>query len=207
MKKFIQSLGIKILPPLINLIFKTLKIYVHNQSPLKKENFVLMFWHGKMLTGWWLGKGKNFYGVVSQSKDGEILSRLLRKWGYKLIRGSSSRDSKEVMSQIIDALQKGFNLAITPDGPRGPSQKMKIGGLIAAVRSGRPVILCGIHYEEKFVFNSWDKFELPKPFSRVDVFLSEPKTFPIGLSNEEYEKIRIQLENELIALSNKPFQK
>ncbi len=203
MKKFIQSLGIKILPPLINLIFKTLKIFVHNETVLQKENYVLMFWHGKMLAGWWLGRKNNFYGVVSQSKDGEILSRLLQSWGYRLIRGSSSRDSKEVMNQMVEALKSGYNLAITPDGPRGPSQKMKIGGLIAAVRAGKSIILCGVRYDKKIVFNSWDKFELPKPFSRVDVFLSNPKSFPAGLSNEEYERIRTQLEKELVALSNK----
>lgn len=203
MKKLLQLLGIKILPPLINLIFKTLKIYVHNEKVLEKGNYVLMFWHGKMLAGWWLGRKKNFYGVVSQSKDGEILSKLLQSWGYRLIRGSSSRDSKEVMNQMVDVLKAGYNLAITPDGPRGPSQKMKIGGLIAAVRADKSIVLCGIRYNEKFVFNSWDKFELPKPFSRVDVFLANPKSFSAGLSNEEYESIRTQIEEELITLSNR----
>lgn len=202
MRVLLQNLGIKILPSLLNLIVKTLKIRVENKQSLDSENYVLMFWHGKMLCGWWLGKNKNFYGVVSQSKDGEILSRLLLKWNYKLIRGSSSKDSKEVMSQMVDVLKSGHSLAITPDGPRGPREKMKIGGLIAAVRSNKPIVLCGVKYDKKIVFNSWDKFELPKPFTKVLIKLSEPKKFPAGLSNEEYEKIRQQLEDELIKLSN-----
>ncbi|MCX8056996.1 MAG: lysophospholipid acyltransferase family protein [Ignavibacteria bacterium] len=201
MREFLQNLGIKILPTILNLLVKTLRIEIENSNFLKMENFVLMFWHGKMLCGWWLGKNKNFYGVVSQSKDGEILSRLLKKWNYKLIRGSSSKDGKEVMQQMVEALKNGYSLAITPDGPKGPREKMKIGGLIAAVRSEKPIILCGIKYEKKIVFNSWDKFELPKPFSKVFIRLSEPKKFPLGLSNEEYEKIRQELELELVKLS------
>lgn len=202
MRTFLQNIGIKILPSLLNLLIKSLKIEIENSGTLNSENYVLMFWHGKMLCGWWLGKNKNFFGVVSQSKDGEILSRLLLKWKYKLIRGSSSKDSKEVMNQMVEVLKSGFSLAITPDGPRGPREKMKIGGLIAAVRSNKPVVLCGIHYEKKIVFNSWDKFELPKPFSKVLIKLSEPKKFQAGLSNDEYERIRQELEDELKQLSN-----
>ncbi len=202
MKELLQNIGIKILPSLLNLLVKTLKIKIENINSLNSENFVLLFWHGKMLCGWWLGKDKNFFGVVSQSKDGEILSRLLLKWNYKLIRGSSSKDSKEVMNQMVDVLKSGYSLAITPDGPRGPREKMKIGGLIAAVRANKPIVLCGIKYEKKIVFNSWDKFELPKPFSKVLIKLSEPEKFPTGLSNDEYEKIRQELENQLKQLSN-----
>lgn len=202
MKKNLQSLGLIVLPFVLNVLVKTLRIQIENIDSLKFGNLVLMFWHGKMLCGWLLGRNKNFYAVVSQSKDGEILSRLLKKWNYKLIRGSSSKDSKEVMNLMVETLKHGYSLAITPDGPRGPREKMKIGGLIAAVRAEKPIVLCGIKYEKKFVFNSWDKFELPKPFSKVYIKLSEPKIFPSGLSNEEYENIRQTLEDELNKLSS-----
>lgn len=202
MKKILQNLGLIVLPTFLNVLVKTLRIKIENIDSLKSGNVVLMFWHGKMLCGWWLGRNNNFCAVVSQSKDGEILSRLLTKWNYKLIRGSSSKDSKEVMNQMVEVLRNGFSLAITPDGPRGPKERLKIGGLIAAVRAEKPVVLCGIKYEEKFVFNSWDKFELPKPFSKVYIKLSEPKIFPTGLSNEEYENIRQVLEDELNKLSS-----
>lgn len=201
MSTLLQNIGIRILPSILNLLVKSLKIEIENREALDTNNFVLMFWHGKMLCGWWLGKDKNFYGVVSQSRDGEILSRLLVKWNYQLIRGSSSKDSKDVMNKMIEVLKSGFSLAITPDGPRGPREKMKIGGMIAAVRSNIPIVLCGIRYEKKFIFNSWDKFELPKPFSKVKIILSKAKNIPSGLSNEEYEGIRQKLEEELITLS------
>lgn len=201
MREFLQKLGLIILPPFLDLLTRTLKIEIVNEKSLQSGNFVLMFWHGKMLAGWWLGRNKNFYAVVSQSKDGEILSRLLKRWNYKLIRGSSSKDSKEVMREMVDALKNNFSLAITPDGPRGPREEMKIGGLIAAVRAQKPVVLCGIVYEKKKIFNSWDKFELPKFFSKVKIRLSEPMLFPMGLDSEEYENIRKELEKNLIELS------
>jgi len=205
MKEFIQQLGLIILPPLLDLLTKTLKIEIENEKSLQSGNYVLMFWHGKMLAGWWLGRNKNFYAVVSQSKDGEILSRLLKRWNFKLIRGSSSKDSKEVMREMVEVLQKGYSLAITPDGPRGPREEMKIGGLIAAVRAQKPIVLCGIVYEKKKIFNSWDKFELPKFFSKVKIRLSEPKLFPTGLTKDEYEKIRKELEKNLRELSEEKF--
>jgi lysophospholipid acyltransferase (LPLAT)-like uncharacterized protein len=205
MKEFIQQLGLIILPPLLDLLTKTLKIEIENAKSLQSGNYVLMFWHGKMLAGWWLGRNKNFYAVVSQSKDGEILSRLLKRWNFKLIRGSSSKDSKEVMREMVEVLQNGYSLAITPDGPRGPREEMKIGGLIAAVRAQKPIVLCGIVYEKKKIFNSWDKFELPKFFSKVKIRLSEPKLFPTGLTKEEYEKIRKELEKNLRELSEEKF--
>jgi lysophospholipid acyltransferase (LPLAT)-like uncharacterized protein len=194
-----------ILPPLLDLLTKTLKIEIENEKSLQSGNYVLMFWHGKMLAGWWLGRNKNFYAVVSQSKDGEILSRLLKRWNFKLIRGSSSKDSKEVMREMVEVLQNGYPLAITPDGPRGPREEMKIGGLIAAVRAQKPIVLCGIVYEKKKIFNSWDKFELPKFFSKVKIRLSEPKLFPTGLTKEEYEKIRKELEKNLRELCEEKF--
>jgi lysophospholipid acyltransferase (LPLAT)-like uncharacterized protein len=206
MKEFIQQLGLIILPPLLDLLTKTLKIEIENEKSLQSGSYVLMFWHGKMLAGWWLGRNKNFYAVVSQSKDGEILSRLLKRWNFKLIRGSSSKDSKEVMREMVEVLQKGYSLAITPDGPRGPREEMKIGGLIAAVRAQKPIVLCGIVYEKKKIFNSWDKFELPKFFSKVKIRLSEPKLFPTGLTKEEYEKIRKELEKNLRELCEEKFR-
>ncbi len=202
MKEFLQNLGLKILPSLLNLITRTLRVKIENRRVLDKDNFVLKFWHGKMLMGWYLGKNRNFYAVVSQSKDGEILSRLLQKWNYKLIRGSSSKDSKEVMNRMVEVLKNGHSLAITPDGPRGPSQQMKIGGLIAAVRAGKGIVLCGISYKQKITFNSWDRFELPIPFSKVYIKLSDIKVYKSGLSKEEYENIRSQLEKELIEITN-----
>ncbi len=162
-----------------------------------------MFWHGSMLIPWFINRNKNFSAVVSQSKDGEILSRLLKKFNYKLIRGSSSKDSKEVMNEMQNVLLSGSSLSITPDGPRGPIHKMKIGGLIAAMKTKVPIVLCGTAYSKKFVLKSWDKFEIPKPFSRASLILSDKKLIAQGLKNSDYDKLKVELEAELIELQQK----
>ncbi|MCX8009953.1 MAG: lysophospholipid acyltransferase family protein [Ignavibacteria bacterium] len=202
MRTFLQNIGLAFAPMLINLLCKTLKVIVLNEKVYNSfnSNFVLMFWHGKMIAPWFYNRNKNFFAVVSQSKDGEILSRVLKKWGYKLIRGSSSKDSKEVMSEMVASLTNGNCLAITPDGPRGPIYNMKIGGLISAVRSNTNIFLCGVCYRKKWMLKSWDKFEVPKPFSKVVLAFSNPHKIEAGLSNEEYNRINTNLECELISL-------
>lgn len=211
-KNLIQKIGVIVLPSIINLIIKTIRIEYLNKSALEKENSVVLFWHGKMLAGWYSLRGEKVFGVVSQSKDGEILSRLLLKWGYQLIRGSSSKSSKEVMVNMEKLLEEGNYIALTPDGPRGPSQNMKIGGLIAAMRTHKPVVLVAILYKEKFIFKSWDKFELPKPFSKAIVMFSDPIYIRQGLTNDEYEQERQELEKRLnlmheeLAVKNYPIK-
>jgi lysophospholipid acyltransferase (LPLAT)-like uncharacterized protein len=167
------------------------------------ENIVLMFWHGSMLMPWYIHRNRNFAAVVSQSKDGEILSRLLKRFKYKLIRGSSSKDSKEVLIKMQKVLSNGNSLALTPDGPRGPIHKMKIGGLIASVRTQKPIVMCGTAYSKKIVFSSWDRFELPKPFSKAVLIFSDKKYVEQELLNPDYEKINSEMENELNELQQK----
>lgn len=203
-KDIFQKLGLFLLPIITRLVFLTLRIKIIKPDNFKpKSNYVLMFWHGTMIGPWYFHRKKNFTAVVSSSKDGEILSSALATWKYELIRGSSSVDSKIVFKKMIEALNNGKNLAITPDGPRGEIFKMKIGGLISAVRTQKEIVLCGVAYYKRFIFNSWDKFEFPKPFTRVALVFSEPYFFPQNLTNEEYEKIRNELEIDLNCLKAK----
>lgn len=197
-KDLLQNIGLIVLPNLIRLICLTLRVKVIKPDNFEvKSNFVFMFWHGTMIVPWYYNRNNNFVAVVSQSKDGEILSKTLKKWNYELIRGSSSVDSKIVFQNMIEALQRGKNLAITPDGPRGEIYKLKIGGIIAAMRTGKEIVLCGAAYSKKIKFNSWDKFELPLPFSKAVLILSSPIKILPDLSREDYEKIRQNLETEL----------
>ncbi|MBM4175852.1 MAG: DUF374 domain-containing protein [Ignavibacteria bacterium] len=199
---FIQNIGLAILPALLSLLCRTIKIKIVNNVQ-SSENYVFMFWHGSMLLPWFINRNNNFTAVVSQSKDGEILSRLLKKFNYKLIRGSSSKDSKEVMNDMQNVLMNGSSLAITPDGPRGPIHKMKIGGLIASMRTQVPIVLCGTAYSKKFVLNSWDKFEIPKPFSSASLIFSDKKIIAQGFEKSDYDKINAELETELNKLQQK----
>jgi lysophospholipid acyltransferase (LPLAT)-like uncharacterized protein len=158
---------------LLNLLSKTWRIQTTGFTGDFTKGIVV-FWHGSMLPVWkYFGKYKPV-AVVSLSKDGEILSRLLSKWGFSLIRGSSSRKGKEVLDDIVQTTAAKLIL-ITPDGPRGPIYEMKAGAVVAASRSEVPIYLCAVDIKFKHIFNrSWDKFQLPMPFSRIDLNISQP---------------------------------
>jgi len=201
-KNFKQNIGLIILPTLLDVLSRTLRVKIVNGAQ-ESENILFMFWHGTMLIPWFINRNRNFVAVVSQSKDGQILTRLLKRFNYKLIRGSSSKNSKDVMNEMQNVLANGDSLAVTPDGPRGPIHKMKIGGLIASARTKKPIVLCGTAYSKKFVLNSWDRFEIPKPFSKAILVFSDKKYVKQGLPNSDYDRINSELENELNVLQQK----
>ena len=148
---------------------------------------VIAFWHGSMLLGWFLHRPQNksrVAALVSQSEDGEILSSTLERWGYTMIRGSSHVGGKEAMQLMVDAVSEGNSLCITPDGPTGPRHEMKMGAVRAAQRAGVPLFLVGIAVKEKKQLNSWDGFEIPMPFTTVNVWYSDPITVPQELRDE-----------------------
>ncbi|MDD8018003.1 MAG: DUF374 domain-containing protein, partial [Bacteroidota bacterium] len=94
------------------------------------KNYVVAFWHGAMMIGWFLHRpsgNDKVSALVSQSKDGEYLSNVIERWGYTMIRGSSHIGGKEAMQLMFDAITAGSSLCITPDGPRGPRHEMKMG--------------------------------------------------------------------------------
>lgn len=203
---FLQSVGNAAVPFLATALVKTLKFkYVNGEvlSELKKENknFVAAFWHGKMFAGWYVFGGKNSSALVSRSNDGEILARTLKKWGYKVIRGSSRDGGKEALQMMETVLREGYSLSITPDGPTGPREKMKAGAIVLAKKTGVPVILAGICYKKKRVFGSWDKFELPKFFSEVVVKFSEPFYVSGDLTYDETNELIMAKEKELTELN------
>jgi lysophospholipid acyltransferase (LPLAT)-like uncharacterized protein len=132
------------------------------------EIAVVAFWHGKMLPAWYRFRRSGMAALVSASRDGEILARYLeRSLGYaRVIRGSSSRKGSEALDEMVDALKERSCL-ITPDGPRGPAGKAKPGALVAAIRSGRPLLAVGWHSSGSWRLNSWDAMEVPRPFAEV----------------------------------------
>lgn len=135
---------------------------------------VLGFWHGTMIAPWHSFRGRNCAGMISRSKDGEMLAVLLKKWKYKVIRGSSSKGGKEALAAIVDTLKSGLSVGLTPDGPRGPAHEFKPGAVVAAMRAGAPLILLGAAYRKKIRLKSWDAFEIPYPFTRARLVFSEP---------------------------------
>ncbi len=114
-------------------------------------------------------QGRPCYGLVSASKDGAWLDAFFSLVGLRTVRGSSSKLGREAVTALVDVMRRGNDIGITPDGPRGPLYDFKAGGLIVARRAGAPLLLLGGVYESAWQLCSWDRFYLPRPFSRVRV--------------------------------------
>jgi hypothetical protein len=159
----------------------------HGELPPKPA--LIAFFHGFMLPVWKTFARKEATAVVSLSRDGEILCSLLKKYGYSLIRGSSSRGGSEVLAEIVDRLNEDYVL-MTPDGPRGPAGDFKPGAVVAAARAKRPLYLCSVEIDSCKVFvRSWDRFRLPLPFTRIRLKFSEAVNIPENAGREQISKI------------------
>jgi Kdo2-lipid IVA 3' secondary acyltransferase len=167
---------IRLLPVLATLVAKTLRIKQKGSLP---ERCVIMFWHGKMFAGWYastiprqLLPSIQPVALVSASKDGDILTRVLDRWGYKVERGSSSKSGLEALDRAMQRVRRGEcrRVVITPDGPRGPNHRLKRGAFLAAQELQLPIYFLRIHYRKaKTLERSWDQFEVPIPFSSVHI--------------------------------------
>lgn len=208
-KKLIQILLRVILWRVVLLWCKTLRITRINAEHVNelKQNgkkVVVAFWHGSMFVGWYLHRPElkgSISALVSQSSDGEFLSTILERWNYTMIRGSSHIGGKEAMQLMVDEVEKGNSLVITPDGPRGPRHEMKMGAIRVAQRTGVQLIVAGISMRKKKLLQSWDKFEVPLPFSSIVVKYSDPVFVPKELNNESLDEFKMTIQRSMMELT------
>jgi len=210
-KRFLRFWGNKFIEPLVNLLCKTLRIKEANKSSIdemlaRNQNMVFAFWHGTMLVPWYLLKDFSPSTIISQSKDGEMLVKILNKWNYSVKRGSSSKDGKEVLEELISVAKDNKSIAITPDGPRGPQRVMKAGGVIIAKKAQIPLILIGVGYKHKIKLKSWDEFEIPFFFSKVSITYSDPINIDYNLSFDETDIEIKKIDDNLSVLQNEAEQ-
>ena len=136
--------------------------------------FIFSLWHGQLLPLIWHHRGERVAILVSEHKDGELIARLAKSIGYRLIRGSTSRGGERALLALAKDLRAGGEVAVTPDGPRGPARSYAPGALIAAQLSGAPIVPIAAHADSAWRLSSWDAFLIPKPFARVTVAYGEP---------------------------------
>ena len=211
-KKVLQLIGNTIVKYLVNILCKTLTVKEINkdniqQLELKKQNYVLAFWHGTMLLPWYLFRNKNLSAIVSKSKDGEILTKVLKKWNYDVQRGSSNNDGKKALNELIKKAEQKYSIAITPDGSKGPARQMKAGAIIIAKKTNIPLVLVGIGFSrKKILLRSWDKFQIPFLFSKACAVYSDPIFIDSNLSYDETNKIIKEAGDKLNNLQNQAEQ-
>lgn len=210
-KIFLRFIGLKTAGFLSNVLLSTVKINIENKKALEKlladkQNFVTAFWHGSMVIGWYLHRNTNCSALVSKSKDGDVLAHILNKWNYKVVRGSSHIGGNEALSILMELIGNNYSLAITPDGPTGPIHKMKAGAVVAAKKTNVPLLLVGIGCSKKIVLKSWDKFEIPLPFSKVKVKYSDAINTDQNLSYDETSNVILMCEELLNKLQKEAIE-
>jgi lysophospholipid acyltransferase (LPLAT)-like uncharacterized protein len=178
---------------LVRLLGRTWRIEwaLHEESArLEAEGrpFLLAFWHEHILSLAYTHRDRGIVVLVSQSKDGEYISQVIHRLGMGTVRGSSSRGGVRALLQMAKRGREGHSLAVTPDGPRGPRHVVQPGLLSIAARSELPIIPLTTGARSSWRLGSWDRFEIPKPFTRLRVITGEPISIPSTASPESLER-------------------
>jgi lysophospholipid acyltransferase (LPLAT)-like uncharacterized protein len=140
----------------------------------RKIPFIFSLWHGEFLPLIWHHRDEGVAILVSEHRDGEMIARIAESIGYRLIRGSSTRGGDRALLTLVKELRAGSEVAVTPDGPKGPHHTYAPGALIAAQRSGAPILPIVAHADRAWHLSSWDSFMIPKPFARITVAYGPP---------------------------------
>lgn len=167
---------IKLLPwllaPVYYLWLRTIRIKFHGHNAFS-DPVVYLFWHNRLFPLIFTHRRRGVVVLVSTHKDGELVARILRIFGFGLARGSATREGSRAVRSAIEGIKRGRSVAITPDGPRGPRYEFKEGAWRLATSLKVPVLYVGVAYSSYWELGSWDGFMLPRPFSHCVVYLEE----------------------------------
>ncbi len=172
------------------------------QAIAEKTNYIYVLWHGRVLVPIYIHRYEGICPLVSLHSDGEMIAQALHKLGYRTVRGSSTRGGKEAFHKMVSQVKRGIVGTMIPDGPRGPRQQLKPGTLYMAQQTGAYLIPVTFSAKRKIVFNSWDKFVLPLPFSKTLMLYGKPIKVPKNISPRELVTIRNSFEQQMINLEN-----
>ncbi len=210
-KRFNRSI-LAIVPPLaycvIKLLSWSMRIKVvngHIQDEYRRRGqpAIGAFWHGRLLMMPAGYRGNKLIILISLHQDGELISRTARYFGFKSIRGSTTRGGLSAMREMLKASQGGYDIAITPDGPRGPRYHVQSGIIELARRTGMAIVPLTFSASRKKMFRSWDRFLLPYPFSRGVFIWGEPVLVPKQMNGREFELKRLLLERRLREITDR----
>lgn len=205
-KKLIALLGPWIAYWTIKILGKTIRFEeVNSEIPRSiwgsGNNAIGAFWHGRLLMMPFAYKGKKLSFLVSPHRDGQIVGKALIRFGFIPILGSSDKQGSSALNELVNAIEKGSDIAIVPDGPKGPRYQVKFGVIELARRTGKPIIPVTFSSSKKKIFNSWDRFIFPYPFSRGVFIWGEPIWVDKEGDRLYFEEKRLLLEKRLNELT------
>jgi len=178
-------------------------------EPLPLGPAIYCIWHNRLALSTTLYQrfvnGRNhsagLAGLVSASKDGAFLAAILKSFGVEPVRGSSSRRGPQALLELTTLAERGYDLAITPDGPRGPCYAVQEGVMSLAQITGLPVLPVSFGLRWKIRLRSWDRFQIPLPFSLCEIVVQKPINVPREATDAEREVLRQKLEGALREIS------
>ena len=200
-----RAIGSFLIPPVLNLLIRIIQFSVkkrfHLPSSVPDTPFMVAFWHGKLLLAPFiyqkLRKNVKIGVIISDHFDGEIIAKTMGFFGFETIRGSSSKGGIKALKESFRCIGQGYDIAITPDGPRGPYQSVADGIVSISQKKALMVVVFNYKSSSYWELKSWDKFMIPKPFSTVDFYASEPFSVA-GLEKEKAKELIKEKLNERI---------
>jgi len=187
---------------LIKLIGRTVKFETTGAEHLeaiekKGEVPIYNVWHDRIFLGTYYLQNRNIVVITSQSFDGEYIARFLTRFGFGTVRGSSTRGGIGALVEMIRLMKKGIATAFTIDGPKGPRYVAKAGACLLAKKTGNPILPFSVEAESFWTIGSWDKLQIPKPFTRARFFYAAPIYVAPEADDAEIEKKRLELQTAL----------
>ncbi len=162
---------------------------------------IYILWHEYLLFPIYLRGHCDFAMLFSRHRDADLLVRVAYHFGFDSVRGSTYRGAAAAIRQLSHR-SRNMNLAITPDGPRGPRRRVAMGSIYLASKLGLPIVAIGIGYDRLWRLSSWDRFAIPKPHARARAVMSPAITIPSGLDREGLERCRLRVEQTLLRLTH-----
>ena len=198
---FISGLGY----PLINVLGHTLRWRVEGMSHYDAiiasgRQPVMAFWHGRILPATFYFRRRGIVVITSENFDGEWIARIIERFGYGTARGSTTRGGQRAMVQLVRAMRAGKPAGFTLDGPRGPARVAQPGAVWLAGATGNPVLPFHLEAARAWTLGSWDRTQIPKPFTNVSLVIGEPIEIPSESTDEQLRMARALLEQRLTAL-------
>jgi lysophospholipid acyltransferase (LPLAT)-like uncharacterized protein len=185
----------------IRIIGPTLRVCISfeegAQGSLGQRPLIGSFWHSCIIPATYICRDLGVRVMSSNSYDGEYMGRIIRKFGFVAVKGSSSRNAVRALLGLRRALGDGWTVAFTLDGPRGPRHKVKPGPVALARSSGVPLTMFHAAVDKAWVLNSWDRMMIPRPFSRVLLRFGKLIPVPTEASDEEVERYTADLQAAL----------
>lgn len=191
---------------LITLIGRTVRFEVEGwENFCEIENNgrlpIYTFWHNKIFLGTYFFRGRGIVVVTSQSFDGEYIARFIQRFGYGAVRGSSTRGGVGALIEAIRCMKNGMPSGFTVDGPKGPRFQAKTGAVILAKKTGNPMMPFTVQARKYWTIGSWDRLQIPKPFTRAKVIIGKPIYVPPDADDSVVDEKRRELQNSLDALT------